>query len=39
MLIAQGIASLNIWLEDDLFDKINLKHIKNILENELCLQK
>ena len=36
MLIAQGIASLNIWLNDDIFDKVNLKHIKNILENELC---
>ena len=39
MLIGQGIASLNIWLNDDLFDKINLKYIKNTLENELCLQK
>ena len=39
MLISQGIASLNIWLNDDFFNKLDLKKIKNILENELCLQK
>ena len=39
MLISQGVASLNIWLDDDFFNKLDLKKIKKILENELCLQK
>ena len=36
MLIYQGIASLNIWLNEDLFKELEIKTIKNRLENEIC---
>lgn len=39
MLISQGIASLNIWLNDDINKYINFKIIKTTLEKHLCLQK
>ena len=36
MLIYQGIASLNIWLNDDFFKELEIKTIKNRLEKEIC---
>ena len=39
MLIFQGIASLNIWLGEDVDEYINFKTIKTTLEKNLCLQK
>ena len=39
MLIFQGIASLNIWLNENIDEHINFKIIKTTLERHLCLQK
>ena len=36
MLIYQGIASLNIWLNKDFFKELDIKTIKNRLEKEIC---
>ena len=36
MLIYQGIASLNIWLNEDLFKELEIKTIKKRLEKEIC---
>ena len=36
MLIYQGIASLNIWLNEDFFKELEIKTIKNRLEKEIC---
>ena len=39
MFIGQAIASIEIWLNNSIEKKINIKKIKNILKPELCLQE
>ena len=36
MFIYQGIASLDLWLEENIFDIINIKEIKQIMKEKLC---
>ena len=38
MFIFQAIESINIWIGEDITDKLNLNHIKKELESILCLQ-
>ena len=36
MFIYQGVASLDLWLEENIFDIINIEEIKQIMKEKLC---